>query len=63
MKDMNDNEQALELLKQLNQKMDKLDHRFEQVERKAVISGATAGAISGGIVAAVVTVIRTKLGM
>lgn len=58
---------ALELLQRIDKRLEQFDGRFEEriqkIERKALSYGAAAGALSGGLVACGLSVVRMKLGI
>lgn len=56
-------EQTLELLQRIDGRLERFEERFPAVERKAVMYGAAAGALSGGLVACGLLVARIKLGI
>lgn len=60
-------DEQLQLLHRVDSKLDamngKLDLIHQQVRKKAVVYGATAGGLTGGIVAVGVAIVKAKLGM
>lgn len=56
-------ETSLQLLQRIDKRLERFEDRFPQVERKAVMYGAAAGALSGGLVACGLLVARIKLGI
>lgn len=64
---MNTNNEAIQLLIELNKKMDRIDTKLNQIEKeankKAVVSGAVAGGLCGGIVATCIVAIKAKMGL
>lgn len=55
--------EELRLLRQINQKVDGIDAQLADVKRQAVVYGATAGGLAGGIVAAGIMAAKIKLGL
>ncbi|MFY3986077.1 hypothetical protein ACOTJH_29085 [Achromobacter xylosoxidans] len=62
-----EHDEQLALLHRVDGKIDamngKLDMIHQQVRKKAVVYGATAGGLTGGIVAFGVAIVKAKLGM
>lgn len=59
--------EQLQLLRRVDGKLDamngKLDRIHQQVRKKAIVYGATAGGVTGGIIAVGVAIAKAKLGM
>lgn len=60
--DNNANSEMIELLQSMNDKLDSLHEKTDKIEQKAITKGAIAGGVSGGIVAAAIAIIKSKLG-
>ncbi len=64
---MNDDKQAMDLLQQINSKLDSLDGKVDQIHRDATkagaVAGGVAGAVSGGLVATGLAFIKAQLGL
>lgn len=53
----------LEILRRIDGKMDKVLQAQAAAGRRAVVSGAVAGSVSGGLVATAVLYIKAKFGI
>ena len=60
--DVNESEE-LRLLRKIDKKVDGIEEQIATVKKAAVIHGAVAGGISGGIVAAGISFAKLKLGL
>ncbi len=60
-------EQQVALLKEINNKIDLLDGKFDQMQadskKAGAIAGAVAGGLSGGLVATGIALLKAKLGI
>lgn len=60
-------DEPLQLLRRVDRKLDdmngKLDRIHQQVRKEAIVYGATAGGVTGGIIAVGVALAKAKLGM
>lgn len=55
--------EELALLRKIDQKVDAIDAQIPNIKKTAAIHGAIAGGISGGIVAAGISIAKMKLGL
>lgn len=62
-KPQNEVSEELRLLRKIDQKVDAIDGQIATMKKTAAIHGAVAGGISGGIVAAGISIAKMKLGL
>ena len=59
--------QELDLLKQIDTKLDRIETRVDNLQevatKQGAIAGAVAGGIAGGLVATGITLIKARLGL
>lgn len=61
---MNDKDNTeFQLLQRIDGRLERIEQRFTQTERKATKNGAVAGALAGGLVACGIYAARLKLGV
>lgn len=60
-------QQELELLKQIDSKLDRIESRVDNIQevatKQGAIAGAVAGGITGGLVTAGIALIKARLGL
>lgn len=55
--------EELRLLRKIDKKVDGIETQLADVKKQAIVYGATAGGLSGAIVAATVMIAKNKLGL
>ena len=60
-------QQELDLLKQIDSKLDRIESRVDNIQevatKQGAIAGAVAGGITGGLVTAGIALIKARLGL
>lgn len=60
-------QQELDLLKQIDSKLDRIENRVDNIQevatKQGAIAGAVAGGITGGLVTAGIALIKARLGL
>lgn len=56
-------DEPLQLLRRVDRKLDDMNGKLDRIRKEAIVSGATAGGLTGGIIAAGIALAKAKLGM